>query len=580
MNLLGVRWLADRVARSREYALRLTGAQRAGLALGLLTSACNLDNPGVAATESAVAFPVALALSEEDPPATLFVANANFDLSYNAGSVQSYDLNKIASLIDKETNPCRPVLAESPDAGDQDAGAPDGAVEDAGGADAEPIDAGSPDADSDAEASDADLTGDASDAGEPDDAEPDAAPDTSVTEVMVPSRQAEAEDLGQVVRTNLCDNHRRADGTVSRSDDESICCFGGSETIRALQKSHLSVDSFASAIALSDDGAHLYVPIRSKTKLLYFDVQNDGELTCGGTGSTSSCDSGPKLGDRGDLTKSGVRDRDGFAAQPTSVVTGRGDALGYEHDFVATSHETGALSLFRIEPGSGEPRLVDVLEGGSPRAVSLSFDVEQKLFYVASASRNTVERVGVRVRAGDGVPLLYGTSAVAINGLASAFDVRDAQVDSRKQPQPIPVLRTYAIVRGSGQTQTQALLFLEQDSVDGRFARVVDEVRLGSGPTKMLQAEFGGRHLLFVSCYAEGSVVVVDADRRQIVAQIKEFSGPFDMKIDPKRGLLYVTDFRASVVRVADIRYLENPDLPEPRIVATLGKPYFAGSIQ
>ena len=580
MNLVGARWLARLVFESGARA-RPVG-RCAVLIAGLGAGACNLDNPGVALPAGTVAFPIGLALSGEDDagaPRFLYVANANFDLNYNAGSVQSYDLEEIARRIDRADGGCRPLAAElPPGAGEQaDAGSPDAEASDGA------LDGGLPDS----ELPDAEVDGDLPDGDVPD-AELDAAVDSSVAIV---DAQTPTLDLAASTRTNLCDGRRRSDGKISAPDDESICCFGGRDTLSQLRISEVPIDSFASAIVVSPDKKHVYVPVRSKTRLLYLDVNDNGVLSCGKADPTASAEEGPvdqggrcrrgaKLGEMGETADNGTNDEAGFPAQPTSLAVGELKQLNasLSGDFVATTHEGGAISLFGLND-DGKPVLKDVLPSSADRSVSITFDAVSGLFYVASASLNTIDRVGLTLFDGgpmkESTPLLYRSPAVLVAGLTSAFDVRDVQIDAEHG-------RIFALVRGTGTGVIQSLVILQQGSGDdGRFAKVLDEVRLGRGPAKMQQAKIGDRNLVFVSCYEEGSVYVVDADRRQLVYEIKEFSGPFDMKIDLKRELLYVTDFRASVIRVVDIQGLARQTLqPTPRIVATIGAPYFPGAIQ
>lgn len=81
--------------------MSLHAAGRGFLALALL-SACNLDQSGIDPTPNTLNFPIAIELHQPDPsvPAdTLFVANSNFDLRFNSGSLQAIDLAAVDTLI-------------------------------------------------------------------------------------------------------------------------------------------------------------------------------------------------------------------------------------------------------------------------------------------------------------------------------------------------------------------------------------------------------------------------------------------------------------------------------------------------
>ncbi|MBK8169147.1 MAG: hypothetical protein IPK60_02235 [Sandaracinaceae bacterium] len=71
--------------------------------LAILTPACSLDQAGVDPVQGTFNFPAEVALSPalaaDGAPAFLFVANANFDLRYNGGTVMSLDAMRIAEAI-------------------------------------------------------------------------------------------------------------------------------------------------------------------------------------------------------------------------------------------------------------------------------------------------------------------------------------------------------------------------------------------------------------------------------------------------------------------------------------------------
>jgi DNA-binding beta-propeller fold protein YncE len=610
---------------------RLAGFQMCALAvLAICASACNLDNPGFTPPRGRITYPIAVALSSETSangaPRYLFVANSNFDLRYNAGSVHTYDLEALQAALAEHD--CRALPEDTePDAGDElDAGEPDAGDEldagdldagdldagdldagdldagdlDAGDLDAGDLDAGDLDADEldadelDADELDADEELDADgapDAGELDAGEdPDGAalPDAGAGDAWLPQWEPDAQLAAgrDSVRGTLCD------GRKTNPEDESACCFGAPSALDKLRTSEVLIDSYASGLALSPDDKHLYVPIRGQTRLVYLDVEDGGRLTC--DNERGRCERGPRLGAVGEVEDSV------FAPQPTAIVTGTLGELGTDADgrapqgYVATAHERGSVSLFgtgALGPNaSGKPELLDSFATGAQRIVSLTKD-PNGLLMLSAASSSVVLRVGARRPAElDGsVPEsapaeakqlhLYQVTSVGFSGGSQWGDIRDLLVDPRYGRDGRPE-RLIALVRGSGSPapnliQSVAFLELPSDEPDGRFAHVIDLVRVGSGPSKLEQVDLGQRHLVFASCYDEGTIYVIDADTRQIVTVIREVSGPFDMQIDARRQLLYVADFRASVLRVIDLRGLVDRNAPLPRIVATLGAPSF-----
>ncbi|MFI5306252.1 MAG: hypothetical protein ACHQ53_02805, partial [Polyangiales bacterium] len=80
------------------------------LALG-----CNINNPGDEPPRGLLYFPNAMVLSKHadgEAPRYMFIANSDFDLRYNAGSVQAFSLERLepkaracASTPDCEIDP-------------------------------------------------------------------------------------------------------------------------------------------------------------------------------------------------------------------------------------------------------------------------------------------------------------------------------------------------------------------------------------------------------------------------------------------------------------------------------------------
>ncbi|MEQ8454572.1 MAG: hypothetical protein RLO52_41780 [Sandaracinaceae bacterium] len=67
-----------------------------------LLAACNFDQAGLDPPPRTLNFPIAVALSEPPgggEPRHLFVANSNFDIHYNTGSLQSLDLERVHAII-------------------------------------------------------------------------------------------------------------------------------------------------------------------------------------------------------------------------------------------------------------------------------------------------------------------------------------------------------------------------------------------------------------------------------------------------------------------------------------------------
>jgi DNA-binding beta-propeller fold protein YncE len=593
-----------------RFTLQLSGWSLASL----LAAGCNLDNPGVEPPSGEITYPIALALSrevvEDDPeqigaPRFLYVANSNFDLRYNAGSVQAYDLQRLYELLlDADRSACLDKLGGEDlpllDAGVAgDAGAPMDASLDAGlpmdaaldtgtaaaldaGGDAAMdsgslLDGGTPDAAADAASledagEDAGLAMEAgvSDAAVNDAGEVDAgAANPGVP--IVPTTSADAPhgpSYYGTVRGILCDGRDEAE----YADD---CCYTRQEIADAdLLLSEVFTGSYASGIALSPDGKRMYVPLRSGGRLVYLDIESNEDgvrLGCGG--DEDDCERGPNANSDDEVP-------DGkLAPYPTSLVAAPLRDLGVDRDetFVAMTHERGQVSLFVERDGA--PVLEDVYQYPAQVLTSMSLsppglfgDELPRLLHVTAASTAEIARFGVRLDS-SGTPdedgpreILYPTSSIFMNNLSFPTDLRAVEFD------PTNPRRIFALIRGV----QQAVAFVEFDPNFENEANVVRAIRIGAGPSKLTLTTLGSRQLLLASTYDARTIEIIDTHTRELIAQVRGLSGPFDMVVDEVRELLYVADFRASVLRVVDMRGLSDPNMPPPRIVATLGSPRYA----
>ncbi|MET0342560.1 MAG: hypothetical protein ABW252_16260 [Polyangiales bacterium] len=533
--------LAKRRALGGTLALLLTAS--APLA------ACNLDNPGVSAPEGTISYPVAVALSREERPRHLYVANSNFDLAFSAGSVQSYDLDRLVQAIDQQG--CRALER--------------GTVMLDGGVLVVPDQTGAGPVTSDAGVGD--------DAGTVD-----AVPPGSIA--LPPDYTATSGYKN--ARGVLCDGRDPAAWQFDPSEvarrgalpPRVRCCFEERNLIDDLRRSEQPIDSFATGLAVSPTNDRVYVPVSSRARLLYLDANADGTLGCGG--ETGRCRRGPAPGDADDDPN------EKFPGQPASLLVGTLGQLGATTGagapdgttFIATAHELGGFALF---VDRGTPVLESAVTGLPLRPTGLTLNPTERLLYLATAGDiNYLSRLGVRFTPtgteGEAAPreLLFRTSQVTVTGFAQSRDIRDVAFDPR-HPE-----RLYALVRGL----QESLAFLEHDPSVSSNARLVDAVRLGAGPSKVEYVDIDGRGFLLVSCYDARSVFVIDADRRAVVGVVRNLAGPFEMTYDAARKLLFVADFRASVVRVVDLAGVTDKREPPPRIIATLGLPRFSGGLQ
>jgi len=561
-------------ARKRQTPARAHRAARLRCAILAAWSvcACNLDNPGTSPPPGALSYPIALALGKESngkASKLLYVANSNFDLRYNAGSIQAYDLDKIAKAI------AAAVDGRGCDSVGVTVSVPDGGV-------FEPADSGAlPSLDAgqlgDASMGPADAA--MSDAGASVDA---AAPQPGTTYLdeadSLPSDYEIASEYG-TLRGTLCDG-RDPDGSEA-------CCL---EDNMEYLVSEVLIDSYAAGIAYAElatapavEGMEtapppqrLYVAQRGRDRLLYIDTDESGALNCGA--DKGRCTRGPDDGDP-DLDP----DAD-FAAQPKDLTVGKLADLAQmsvdgDPTFIATVHEGGQVGLSIDEGDEAGPKLHSVIGGAARLATSVTFNPAERALYLSSAASPSIDRYATLFDTENKRWVLYPSvplqTTVDLRGaateLAGADDIRDVLVDDRDPK------RLFVLMRGVG---VNSVLLMERDPELADGMRVTSATRVGEGPSKLAHAALGDRRLLFVSCFDARAIFVVDESNGELVSVIRGLSGPFDLVVDTARNRLYVADFRANVLRVVDVRGLVDASKPPPRIVATIGKVRFGGKLE
>jgi hypothetical protein len=310
--------------------------------------------------------------------------------------------------------------------------------------------------------------------------------------------------------------------------------------------------------------------VRSKSDLLYIDVDAAGKLSCGKDGGRCQRQADGSNADAPDET---------FAAHPTALAVGTLADLGVsagaraDRAFVVTAHDRGEVSLFVEPTADAAPLLQDVIATPLRRATSVALNAGEHLLYTTAASAGTIERYGIRTEVEGSRELFVASPRLMLDGLSSAeaeTDLRDVVVDEED-----PTL-VYGLVRGF----LQSVVFLRRDpTLTNAQARLIDAVRVGAGPSKLVQATLGGRRVLLVSCYDARSIFIVDLQSRKLIEVVRGLSGPFSMAVDEARQLMFVADFGASVLRVVDMEGVSDRSRPPPRIIATLGEPTFAGGL-
>ena len=441
------------------------------VALGLALSGCDLENNGVAPPAAEVNFPIALAMAPAAPGEAapfLYVANSNFDLRYNAGSVQAYDLAALEAALSED-------------------------------------------------------------------------------------------DRGEVVPPT------------------SVLVDG------AGVNPEVRIGAHAASMALSPDGDRLYLAVRSDANLTYVDLNPaTGSLDCGGGAAVGhACTDTHR---RGDDSVSSPRNID-LPGDPTGIVAGSLRDFGVDSsaDWIMTSHRAGRASLF-LEEGTGAPLLVHSLSGLPTELVNLRFDAGGEQAWLLSADEARVGRVGVAWDRGRlQTSFLYDAGALALVGVDDGQDARDVRFGTL----PNGHAAAYVLAR-----RPEALLVMDLDLSTPSALHVVRAIEVGFGPSRLAVGRFGPadapRELVFASCYDSRDVWVVDPVLGEALSVVRGMSGPFELAVDESRARLYVSDFRASVVRVADLSPLLDclgltgtmvAGSCEPQVLGTIGKPRPVGDL-
>ncbi len=343
------------------------------------------------------------------------------------------------------------------------------------------------------------------------------------------------------------------------------------------------IRSYAAGLKMSSNGQRLYTALQSAGKLLYVNVNDDGSLVCDATEAMSGCN-------------------DDFMRGSESVINGRDlkmprDPVGLHvgslsNDFafatpgieyIVTAHRLGELSLFvdnlfvdNLADSTAGPHLVDVLDGFDVRLTNLRFDRAQKRFYLPNASTNLIDQATLRTDDSGADPQLsfmVNAGALSVRGLDDGRDMRDVLMD--------PVLgasRAYLLSRRPEAVVIADLASAEE--AENRALQILNVVKIGQGPSRMMLVQVGAEKRVFVlaSCYDSRDLYLIDTSIGDVRAVLRGFSGPFELSYDEGRQLLFVADFRASVIRVVDMQPLENNLAPV--FLGTLGTPQGISELQ
>lgn len=505
---------------------------------------CSLNHPGEAPSRGELYYPIAVTLPpvQEDEadtgvsPRYLFVANANFDLRYNSGSLQAFDLDhvvkKINSCVANEEK-CRSSIKCKKGSDENDSESPDECDDDYEKfADCDPY---KPCViNSEKALEDEVLIG-----------------SFAATAVFSPSGKR----LYVPTRSNTSltyvdvDPDASGDAVLSCDQDSNRKCgdafIRGDEEIASERDIEITGESVGAVAA--------------RLNQLAFNAPNNA---------------GDNIGIDGI-----------FVAQRNGTVS-----------FFVSPDKKPKKENAKYKGLNRGPNFIHTIDGLQNDITNISLDPLSGQAYLTSQEYGTTGGTKSLQRVGfiyDNIDVktsfIFDAGYVLLRGVSLERDTRAIGFSPLAEDKAFIVSRT-----------PDALLILDfANARTGALEATVHKtVKVGSSASRLALGQIGSdpRLFAFVSCFGSRELYVIDVDLAEPVAVIQGFSGPFEVAVDRWRKLAYVADFRSSIIRIVDLQPIvcasessntECPDIyvgatdPIPckcfdrpsRIIATLGEP-------
>lgn len=553
-----------------------TSILRTMLAAGLL-SGCYSTNSGPEPPVTTLYYPTAMALSPKG--SALYIANSDFDLQYNAGTVLALDIRRAREMLAPVWDPARwgaVVAAES----DQGAEAKRDLCAAAGL---------QPNANSivfPGPCAQVDL------ASPPDD------PSTSLVRAVA-KVGAFATRLLYVCQPAAGDSGRGA-----RCEDEA------------------------------PTQARLFAIVRGDPSLTYFEVDDDRgdsaqtfRLDCGQGANGGRCDSRNRLGtDSNDNSRAMVLPSEPF----DGAVSDGGEAIVLTHQnagtlslfaaegptgttifdkrpvlqsTVATDPKTAAMGIASIpipalartpNPSSGQS---DLLNGVYRPGFVVDYRSSAKLDLVryvndgdAAPNRPYLSALGLSAV----LPITANASGSDSRGIVidrwerdscekacpTSADVLACHIECSRMQMPVYVTNrapaTLLVGRTVVETVPGQVGASEGATTYNELVSFYDAVPLATGPSRAVLGTIRNalgvaERRVFIVCFDSRTIVVYDPARRQVEAEVRTGRGPQDLVLDPILPLAYVAHFTDSYIGVLDLD--ESHSVTFETMVAGIGLP-------
>jgi hypothetical protein len=489
-------------------------------------------------------FPTAVALSPDGN--RLYLANSDWDLQFNAGSVQVYDAAHLRSLLPRHC------------------------------------------------AADGDCAG-----GERCDSVPSGADGVASAPTywcVAIGSESPCGELGE-------------QSAAERSTSPGLCAPFDSRD-PALLLDSVSVGAFATDLIYRENpagGGRLFVPVRSDATLHWMDVAGDAadgaraELDCG-QGSSRECDSVHRQGDSANEASPVGQE---LPIEPFGV-----DATADGTAIVVTHQTEGRVSLFVNDwtaPQDG-PRLTYVLAGLSPRPVLVTaipipeiarLDMlsnprtlgYQPGFWLGFRGTPFIQllRYYDAVDAPDGRPFLATAFADRLTTTAQS-DVRGMAIDDTGRTSCesgcagdracLEACAGIALDVYMSNTVPATLLVghstsIRRAEVPNDRLEVTDAVAIDNGPSRTVVGEILNERgeperRVFVTSFDARSVTIYNPDAGVVEARVRTGRGPAALAIDSANAIAYVAHFTDSYVGIIDLDR-RNPTFGT--LIRALGRP-------
>ncbi|KPK14302.1 MAG: hypothetical protein AMJ62_13240 [Myxococcales bacterium SG8_38] len=358
--------------------------------------------------------------------------------------------------------------------------------------------------------------------------------------------------------------------------------------VEGLIPGEVQIGSFSDGLALAPNGRRLYVPVRSDADLTFIEVNEEGQLSCGGAfGERHTCTAPYRSGSAEQVNPEDplVLPNDPVDLHVGSLAAdfappGAEDDPAFSGEYVLMAHREGHVSLFFDQEILGgpapekRPRLVATLSDLAPEQVTISYQPDAKRAWIPSALTTEIVRVGIAIDGDPTQAFLFDSGTLFVTGLDTGASNRDIRFD----PRPGREL-AYIVSRAP------EALVVARTEAPGLELSMVGQVPTCRDPSRIQVAEVPARGesvlLAFVSCFLARRVQIIDTDQLQGVTVLTNISGAFEFAIDGPRRLLYTADFSTSVLRVADLQPLIDcleggssaPEECSPRLLGLVGLP-------